>query len=934
MAAFALDIRLLGPPQILVDGSPLVVDTRKAIAILILLAADGRPYGRSELAALLWPDADEPAARGALRRTLSSLRSAVGTNVLVVDRMNVDLERSRIRVDIAELEIAAASTSLAELTHAAEVARGPFLAGFTLRDSPDFDDWCAGRAMRVERIVAEVLDRLSVAQGAAGDLVSATQTAARRIELDPLDEGAHVHLMELLAAHGDRAGALRQYRACVATLDRELGVSPLPETTARYEAIRDAVMMPARHTVEPIAIVQAPQLPMVARDEALAAIDDARAAATADGQAVAVIGEAGIGKTRLAEAAIAAAREAGGAVVSARAYAAEHAIPYGPIVELLRTGLAQSTNRASALSPGIIAEIGRLLPGVDGDSRRRRLVNEGPVAHTRLVAALADALTALVAGPSVGTIWIDDIQWADSATLETLAWLLRRLAGRPLVMILTWRREDLDGDALAFAELVEDAPTTVPLVLERLDRGAVGALVTAASGQWRPEAAVIDELMRVSEGLPLYVVEALAAGPSGDGRVPKGVRAVLRQRLAVVDGVAGQVIAAAATIGRSFDLPTVRHASGRTEDETIVALDELVRRGMIREAQARGRDVRYDFVHAALRDLVEETTSLARRRLLHRRVAEALRMDLARLGREDLGRLIQIAQHEQEAGRNAEAAEAFRNAGDGAAAVFANREAVGHYAAAIALGHPDLVQLHARVGELRARLGDYAGAIASLEAAAALAGADVQADLELALARVHLRRGDLVAADRHLDAALAATADLRLRAKALVSRAIVRRRAGDVEGAAEAASDALAAASAGGDASVLGSANRMVGLTALDRNDPTAGRASLELALGAAADDPDPTAGIAALVGLAMADRALGLVDALVEHGEAALSSSRRIGDRHLEAAVENHLADLLHAAGRDEAAMLHQRRAVAAFAELAGDPTDPDPGIWMLAAW
>jgi len=106
------------------------------------------------------------------------------------------------------------------------------------------------------------------------------------------------------------------------------------------------------------------------------------------------------------------------------------------------------------------------------------------------------------------------------------------------------------------------------------------------------------------------------------------------------------------------------------------------------------------------------------------------------------------------------------------------------------------------------------------------------------------------------------------------------------------------------------------------------------LALGAAADDPDPTAGIAALVGLAMADRALGLVDALVEHGEAALSSSRRIGDRHLEAAVENHLADLLHAAGRDEAAMLHQRRAVAAFAELAGDPTDPDPGIWMLAAW
>ncbi len=69
-------------------------------------------------------------------------------------------------------------------------------------------------------------------------------------------------------------------------------------------------------------------------------------------------------------------------------------------------------------------------------------------------------------------------------------------------------------------------------------------------------------------------------------------------------------------------------------------------------------------------------------------------------------------------------------------------------------------------------------------------------------------------------------------------------------------------------------------------------------------------------------------------HGEAALEECRRIGDRHLEAAVENHLADLLHAAGRDEDARDHQRRAAAAFAELGGDPTDPDPGIWMLAAW
>jgi hypothetical protein len=126
----------------------------------------------------------------------------------------------------------------------------------------------------------------------------------------------------------------------------------------------------------------------------------------------------------------------------------------------------------------------------------------------------------------------------------------------------------------------------------------------------------------------------------------------------------------------------------------------------------------------------------------------------------------------------------------------------------------------------------------------------------------------------------------------------------------------------------------MLGLIALDREDPAAARIALELARVASREDPDPTAGIAAGVGLAMAEAALGHVELMLEHGEMALSGCRRVGDRHLEAAVENHIADLLHAAGRDDEARPHQRRAVEAFAEVGGDPADPDPGIWALAAW
>ena len=144
---------------------------------------------------------------------------------------------------------------------------------------------------------------------------------------------------------------------------------------------------------------------------------------------------------------------------------------------------------------------------------------------------------------------------------------------------------------------------------------------------------------------------------------------------------------------------------------------------------------------------------------------------------------------------------------------------------------------------------------------------------------------------------------------------------------------ALEAAEATGDAVTAGAASRLIGLTALDAGDLDGAEAALRRAVAAAASDPDPASGIAAQVGLALALAGRGDVDEAVRAGEEAAVTCRRIGDRHLEAAVENHLADLLHEAGKDDEAMPHQRRAVEAFAEVGGDPADRDPGIWMLSA-
>lgn len=947
----SLEIRLLGPAEVLVSGRPLAVDTRKAVAILALLAADGRPYARDELAALLWPESDESAAHGALRRTLSVMRGAIDGAALRIDRARVWLDAASVRVDLVEVERLAVSGSRRDLAAAAARARGPFLAGFNLRDSPDFDDWRAARAVAVERLVLGVLDRLATAAEDDLDLPAALDAAARRLDLDPLDEGAHVRLMELYARSGDPAAAVRQYRACVAVLERELGVAPLATTTGRYEAIRDATSAtPASPSTPPAprgpasrppsaappsAAHAASEVPLVGREPAMAAIRAAIAATAADGhgRVIALTGEAGIGKTRLGDAAVTAITVAGGTVLAARGHRGEGAIAYGAIVDLLRAAQRDpvAAGRLDALDPGTRAELARLVPSLDPTRRRVGAASSAPdaTAHARLVGAISDGLTTL----ATGALWIDDLHWVDAASLEALVVLARRLADHPLVLLVAWREEDLPPHSASAVDTLRGLADPL-LPLERLAPADVDALLDGLVDDGLGLVARAG-IAAAAEGLPLYVVEAVAAGAgvraSATGAsMPPGVRAVLRARLDAVDETASQVLAAAAIIGRTFDVATVRHASGRSDEETVDALDRLRARAIVREGPAG-----YDFAHGALRDLVDEGIGLARRRLLHQRVAEALRLDLGGLGRDDLGRRTGIAIHEREAGRTTEAAEAYASAAARAAELFAHQAAIEHAEAALALGHPDAVELHTLVGRARTRLGDYEGAVAALEAAAARASAAELPAIEREIGRARLRRGDLAGADRHLASVVASdAASPAVVARAWVDRSVIRRRGGDVPGAMAAARAALDAAIDADDAPAIGAARRLLGLSALDAGDATGAIVELEGAVEAAADDPDPSSRVAALVGLAMATAATGDTDAALAHGGTALDECRRIGDRHLEAAVEDHLADVLHAAGRDEEAREHQRRAAAAFAELGGDPTDPDPGIWMLAAW
>src|SRR6266542_4108291 len=196
-AMTGLRVALLGSPRIEVAGMPLRVDTRKAVALLAYLACSGRRHGRDQLAVLLWPDADDAHARAALRRTLSALNHALG------------------------------SAACAEpLRAAVALHRGDFLAGFSLRDAPEFEDWQLAEVEALRREQAGALQRLVEAYAVQGRWQAAIAGAERWLALDSLHEPAHRQLMRLYAWSGQRGAAMRQYRACVRVLDQELGVPP------------------------------------------------------------------------------------------------------------------------------------------------------------------------------------------------------------------------------------------------------------------------------------------------------------------------------------------------------------------------------------------------------------------------------------------------------------------------------------------------------------------------------------------------------------------------------------------------------------------------------------------------------------------------------------------------------------------------------------
>lgn len=977
-----LSLQLIGPPIVHVDGRPLVVDTRKATALLAYLAIEG-PQRRESLAGLLWPDSDPQRARAAFRRTLSVLNRALASRWLHIDRDVVTLAGDDLHVDVGGFHEALAACRdhghppergcarcVPTLEAAAALHRGDFLQGFSLRDSVVFDEWTSAQAEHLRRELTRVLERLVRVHAGDGHLEAALVHARRHVALDPLQEPAHRRLMLLYAWTDRRADAVRQYRRCVAVLDQELGVQPLEETVALHQAIiedrapapptaTDGDRLPTEPppreagdvrvgtgpgvTAQPSGSVGSNDVvvPLVSRDGPMATLVDGVRAIDRTGRLFAVVGEAGVGKTRLLDDALTRVAAAGSRIIAVRCHPGDRRLAYAPLAEALRAVLAMpdADARLGSIPRHLRAEAARLVPDLAGDGSVSELPLNTPGARARFVEGVCRVLGLAVAGSAAGVIAFDDLHHADDATLDVLLYLVSRSDAHPVGLVTAWRDEEMAADH-PWCQAVDEAVLAgvgQQVRLQRLSVDGVERLLDASDLD--PGPGFAERLHAETEGLPLAVVAYLQElrgreVADGDWPLPAGLAHLFRSRVAALDETARQLLSAAAVIGRSFDLETVMSASGRSETEVVAALEQLVERDTIREVHEPSRSVRFDFSHEKLRSVVFEDTSLARRRLLHRRVAEALRSRLRRPD-ERVALAGRIAHHEREAGREQEAAAMYALAGEAAMALYANREALDHLERALALGHPEPARLHESVGDLATLEGDYRAALAAYETAAATGGAGRLAVLDHKAGGVHLRAGEPTAAMARFDTALSELDDdtSGLAAQIHADRSLAAAHLDRPDDAREAAERSLTEARGAADERALAQAHNILGVLARRAGALDEALQQLEASVALADRLGDVVVQVATHNNLALALAAVGRPGPATEHAELAVELCARIGDRHREAALHSNLADLLHATGRDDEAMEHLKRSAALFAEVGGH-TDPQPEIWRLTDW
>ncbi len=684
-----LYLTLLGPPEVRHGDQVLLFSTRKELALLIYLAVEGGVHSRKKLSEQFWPEGDARHGRAALRITLLHLRHMLGEGIDVPPVPHLLIKRDTLGLDpTSDIELdlhilleactsARASTAttltmpeierrrlLAQLQRATGLPRGEFLEGFSLRDAPAFDDWVRFQREYWHLRISEVFDRLSQMQFEAGELEVAIETVSRWLVLSPFYEDAYRRLMRLHFAAGDRATALHVYDTCRAMLATGMQTEPTSETAALANRMR--TVAPPRRKEAPVSPVAFLDGPLLGRTTELSTLIKVyHTAQHGQTQVVFLEGEIGIGKTRLATEFLAWAEIEGADVLQGQAFETGSHLPYRPIIEALRPRIERENAPDDLLSDTWLAELSRLLPELcDRYPDLPAPVEDKSVARNRLFEAVARLGQALAARTPL-VLFIDDVQWADAASLDVLHYLARRFAESqtPALLLLTLRAGEREMPS-ELAEWRTDIERALPLTRLQISPLGIEDIVRllqtlgGATGKDGRRAADLERfgqwLFAETEGQPFYLMEtlkillergALVVHPNEDGGwtfdfsaameneavargfFPPSVREVIVARLYRLPPNAFALLVAGAVLGQRINFDLLCQVADLAERDGLPALDEVLHSGLLLESERQGgsiTDGRYMFAHAKIRAVVYAEAGEARRSIFHRRALEAL----------------------------------------------------------------------------------------------------------------------------------------------------------------------------------------------------------------------------------------------------------------------------------------------------------------------
>ena len=655
-----VQIRLLGDFSLVCDGRlvPEINTPRLQSLIAYLALHRDAPQLRQHLAFLFWPDSNEAQARNNLRQLLHVLRRALPpeSSFLDVDNRTVQWRHDvQLRLDVDEFERARATIESADqhqnlgalraaATQVDKLYQADLLPGC-------YDEWIIPERDLLREQFLQALDRLIRLYETHHDLDAAIHCARHLIRHAPLNEDAYMSLMRLLAQSGDRTGALQVYQTCVSVLRRELQVEPGQATKDLYQRVlrmevepvepaeqESPVEPPAPAEQEPLSrppLAAAPSL--VGRQREWAVLHQAWQAATTRGPGfVFITGEAGIGKSRLAEELAHRATQLGATTTTTRSYAVEGRLSLAPVIEWLRSPALRP--HIARLETVWLTEVARILPELlteYPDLPHYAPMNEYGQ-RQRFFQALA---LAVLSAPQPLLLVIDDLQWCDQDTLEWLHYLLRFGAAAHLLVVGTVRSGELlpDHPLRTLLNHLRQTAVVTEIALLPLDAAETAALAASMIDRELDTTSAM-RLFGETEGNPLFVIEAVRAGldellsqsaatehmfvpqTRAPHTLPTGVRVVIAGRLAQLSPPARELAALAAVVGREFSLDILTHASHSDEESIVRALDELWERGIVREQGS----MTYDFTHDKLREVAYDEISMPQRQLWHRRLARTL----------------------------------------------------------------------------------------------------------------------------------------------------------------------------------------------------------------------------------------------------------------------------------------------------------------------